>query len=297
MKTCLYCDKKTTDRYRVNEFGDMFCEDDCYEKYYEENDIKCTDRNHPYIDDYEAIRRVYFDWSDHWEDEIIERGKNFQSSVDEVIDLIVEEMEAYWDYYMKQGDDGVFAQEIYGYYTKFQHLHRKILKWRPERDVYYYMSFQIDHPLLEKRWMLGEEFIAFLTSIQENELANLLNDHVHPYDEMAFYFDTEEEAEKISKVLNEKFGVDMAESIYIAEAYLCEGECHDIEAIENINMDHLDGWFFCDSCQSYFPGFFAKEELLQEIQLYETQPTRNDFYTRKIKRSCLYHDLIFPDWV
>jgi hypothetical protein len=296
MKTCLSCDKKMTDRYRVNEFGDMFCDDDCYEKYYQENDSNCTDHFHPYIDDYEAMRRVYFDWSDHWEEEIIERGKNIQWSVDDVLDLIDEAMEPYWDYYSKQGDDGVFAQEIYRYYTKFQHLQRKILKWRPERDVYYYMSFQLNHPLLENRWMLGEEFVAFLTSIQENEFANLLKDHVHPYDEMAFYFDTQEEAEKISRILDEKFGVDL-DSIYIDKAYLCEGECYDIEPVDNINMDKLDGWFFCDSCESYFPGFFAKEELLQEIKLYETQPTRNEFYTRKIKRSCRYHDLGLPDWV
>ena len=39
MKTCLYCDKKATDRYRVNEFGDMFCGDVCYEKHYKETDI------------------------------------------------------------------------------------------------------------------------------------------------------------------------------------------------------------------------------------------------------------------
>ena len=145
--------------------------------------------------------------------------------------------------------------------------------------------------------MLGEEFVAFLTSIQENEFASLLKDHVHPYDEMAFYFDTEEEADKISGILNEKFGVDIADSIYIDKAYLCEGECHDIEPIANINMDYLDGWFFCDSCQSYFPGFFTKEELLQEIQLYENQPTRSEFYTRKVKRSCRYHDVELPDWV
>ncbi|MET0961059.1 MAG: hypothetical protein ABWX58_12130, partial [Psychrobacillus psychrotolerans] len=90
-----------TDRYRVNEFGDTFCGDDCYEKYYEVNDIKCTDYSHPYIDDYEAMRRVFLDWSDNWEEEIIERGENFQSSADDVLDLIVEEMEPYWDYYMK----------------------------------------------------------------------------------------------------------------------------------------------------------------------------------------------------
>ncbi|WP_277586816.1 hypothetical protein [Psychrobacillus antarcticus] len=80
MITCLHCEKKMTIRYRVNEFADTFCRDDCYEKYYEENDIKYTDHFHPYIDDYEAMRRVFLDWSDHWEEELIERGKNFQSS-------------------------------------------------------------------------------------------------------------------------------------------------------------------------------------------------------------------------
>jgi len=296
MDICLHCNKQITERYRVNEKGDLFCDDECYEGYYKE-EIECTDQYHPYINDYEAIRRNYNDWLNNWEVDLIERGKNFQRSVDILVDIIDEEIEPYQDYYVKQGDDGVFSQEIYQYCLKFEELQRKILEWRPERDVYYYFSFEVDHPLLEKKYMLGEDFIAFLMGIQEFELYDMLKDHAHPYDEKAFYFDTEEEAENVRRKLKEKFGEDIEDSIYIDKAYLCDGECYDIEVIDNINMGDLDGWFFCDSCQDYYPGFFTKEELLEEVQLYEDHPIKNEYYKRKIKRSCRYHDVELPGWV
>ena len=66
--------------------------------------------------------------------------------------------------------------------------------------------------------------------------------------------------------------------------------------------------FFCDSCERfYYPGYFSKEELQEERELEEIderielqEPLRKSnwhFYIRKIKRSCRYHEIDYPDWI
>ncbi|WP_338452598.1 hypothetical protein R4Z09_12405 [Niallia oryzisoli] len=54
--------------------------------------------------------------------------------------------------------------------------------------------------------------------------------------------------------------------IYYYKSYRCEGECADIEVIDDVKLEDRDGWLFCDARESfYYPGFFSKEELNKEI--------------------------------
>jgi hypothetical protein len=271
--TCLRCHKKIDEQYRVNEFGEIFCGDDCYDCYYEENGLVCNDWKHPYIDDYELIRSNYLDWLGNWESglDVDPEFNNIQHHVDDLLDKLDEVYEEYWDYFKTEGNDEVFAREIYMYLLKFQQLQDKLLRWRPKHEVYYYLSLELsceDNDGVINDW---DTFAKYLYHIQALELYEMLKDQVHPYDILAFYFKTEEELDAAIQKLEQTFHDDIY--IYSDKAYRCEGECADIEVIANIDIDDQDGWFFCDSCLvSYYPGFFTIEELQKEIQVQDELP-------------------------
>ncbi len=138
-KICKHCLQEVDERYRRNQFGDVFCDDDCYDNYYEINDIECDDCSHPYIDDYEGIRSNYLDWLENWENDLnkLSHHENLQYEVFKMLDTIDEVYDAYWDYYKTEGDDGVFAREIYLYLLKFEELQKEIVQWRPEQHLRY----------------------------------------------------------------------------------------------------------------------------------------------------------------
>jgi hypothetical protein len=298
-QTCLFCGKVVDEKYRVNEYGDVFYNDDCYNHFYETHE--CKDILHPYIDDYESIRSNYLDWLENWEHDINvdpERN-NLQYHADDILDKIDEVYEAYRDFLYTEGDDGVFAREIYSYLRKFQDLQQKILLWRPEREIFFYLSLELSVNENIADW---EAFAKYLYQIEAIEIYELLKDHVHPYDTLAFYFETQEELDMVIEKLEQIFHDDI--DIYYDKASRCEGECADIEVIDNVG--YQNGWFFCDSCeQSYYPRFFAKEELQKEIQLIDElielqKPLKKSnwhFYIRKMKRSCRYHEIDYPEWI
>ena len=296
---CLFCGKETDENYRVNEYEDVFCDDDCYNNFYETHE--CKDTLHPYIDDYESIRSNYLDWLENWENDINvdPECNNLQHHADDIFDKIDEVYEAYGDFLYTEGDDGVFAREIYLYLLKFQDLQKEILRWRPNREIFFYLSFDLDSDENIEDW---EAFAKYLYQIKAIEIYELLKDHVHPYDILAFYFETQEELDRGIEKLEQTFYDDI--DIYYDEATRCEGECADIEVIDNIG--YQDGWFFCDSCErSYYPGFFTKKELQKEIQLIDERlelvesfkKSNWHFYIRKIKRSCHYHEIDYPEWI
>ena len=298
-QTCLFCGKEPDETYRVNEYGDVFCHDDCYENYYESHE--CSDTIHPYMDDYESIRRTYLEWLEDWENDVDldPENHNLQYHVDAILDRIDEVYEAYFDYYFTEGDDGVFAREIYLYLLKFQDLQKEILLWRPHREVFFYLSLTLSIDEKMEDWRV---FSKYLYQIEAIELYELLKDHVHPYDILAFYFETREELDRAIEMLEQTFHDDIY--LYCDEASRCEGQCADIEVIDDVG--YLDGWFFCDSCaQFYYPGFFPIEELQKEIELIDErieleEPLKKynwHFYIRKIKRSCRYHEIDYPEWI
>lgn len=86
-KICKHCLQEVDERYRRNQVGDVFCDDDCYDNYYEINDIECDDYSHPYIDDYEGIRSNYLDWLENWENDLnkLSHHENLQHEVDKML--------------------------------------------------------------------------------------------------------------------------------------------------------------------------------------------------------------------
>ncbi|WP_338452577.1 hypothetical protein R4Z09_12280 [Niallia oryzisoli] len=300
--SCLYCHKEIGEWYRVNEQGDVFCHDDCYDNNYHTSNVEYTDWKHPYIDDYEAIRSTYLDWPENWENDldVDPEINNLQYLLDTMIDKIDEVYAAYWDYYRAEGDDGVFAWEIYSYLLKFEKLQEKMLHWRPEnREVFFYLSVEICDDDMKEEIKDSYDFLTYLNLKDHPEIFDLLKDHVHPYDIIAYYFETEEELVEVVKKLEETFRKEM--EIYYDKAYQCEGECADIEVIDNVTLIDTDGWFFCCSCESqFYPGFYSKEELEKEIQecnkILESRDRLgySTFYLRKIQRSCRYHHREYP---
>ena len=121
---CIQCQREVDETYRVNEDGEYFCSDDCYEA------VPNDDDDHPYIDAYEDVRSNYIDWLLHWESDLEKDPKPLELAV-EMNGKIDEVFDAYWDFYRSQGDDGVFAHEIYMYLLKFEDLQKEILQWRP----------------------------------------------------------------------------------------------------------------------------------------------------------------------
>lgn len=312
---CIQCQSEACNHYRMNQNGELFCNDDCYDIYMSENDHAPDDHNHPYIDEYEAIRTNYIDWLDHWEkdlenafiDDVYNKsGNGVLLTADEMNDKIDEVFESFFDYYQTEGDDGVFAKEIYGYLLKFENLQRKILDWRPdEREIYYHFSLWFKSGAFNKDIYDTEQFYTLLVQMEENDLFKELKEHQHPYDTLAFVYENQEDVDQIQYTLAQKFG-NKIEDMGSSEAHLCDGGCGDYEDICDVNMNDLNGWFFCCSCsEKYLPGFFTKDDLLKEIQFMDAddnfvEHSKFDswhYYIRKIKRSCRYHDFEFPDWI
>ena len=304
---CINCSIEVGVAYRVNQLGDYFCSDNCYDQYTNENSNAPDDNNHPYIDKYEYIRSTYIDWLHNWKEELqTSYPDNPLYKSDEMNDKIDEILYYFNDFYITKGDDGIFAHEIYLYYLKLEKIQKEILNWRPERERYFYLS--IDSLLQNAEinipnWL---EFAKYLYEIKAVNLFFLLKDNVHPYDELSFFFESESHLGEVLQEIEMIFGKDLMEDLYVDEAYICEGECHDYEVIDDVDMDAQNGWFFCYSCgDQYYPGYFTKEELLKEInqnndgdiQLKYSKTSFWHFYIRKIKRSCRYHDIDFPDWI
>ena len=109
-KTCLYCGKVTDENYRVNEYGDVFCDDDCYDRFYESHE--CNEQLSNCLENWENDLNVDPEWN------------NLQHHADDIFDKINEVYEAYGDFLTTEEDDGVFAREIYLYLCKFQDFHK-----------------------------------------------------------------------------------------------------------------------------------------------------------------------------
>jgi hypothetical protein len=303
---CINCQKEVDEWYRVNERGTVFCGDDCYESYLEHNDVNWNDSSHPYIDDYELIRSDYLEWLETWEYDILSVPKRkYVQKIDEMIDSIDEVFDVYWDYYRTGGDDGVFAREIYRYLLKFENLQKSTLQWRPKREVFFYLSFtgyDEDARIEIATWT---ELSELLKVKKANTLFKILKEHVHTSNKLRFLFNSKEEFDGVVKKLKRKFKNNVV-NIQHEWAYLCDGDCSKTKIITESQAINQNGWYFCECCdQSLFPGFFSKEKLVEEIKFYDVWRNLKKqskmpswpFYLRKIKRSCRFHGIGYPDWI
>lgn len=132
VKRCKVCSKKPRLEKRVNNEGVVFCSDDCYEEY----EDSPNDFDHPYIDDYEAIRFEYIEWMKDYENQLYSYWLNGQPKKGELEETIDEIIDDYYDYYRLEGSDGVFSEEIYHYLLAFKELQKIIKGWEPnEREL------------------------------------------------------------------------------------------------------------------------------------------------------------------
>ncbi|GLI84665.1 hypothetical protein ANABIO32_23760 [Rossellomorea marisflavi] len=106
MTKCIECKKKIGLYLRVNNEGIPFCSDECYEGV----DNSPDDRDHPYIDDYDAIRWEYIACTNQYDSEA---GEEEIEALQERIESALDE---FWEYTALEGGDGVFSREIYRYY-------------------------------------------------------------------------------------------------------------------------------------------------------------------------------------
>ncbi|WP_075983683.1 hypothetical protein [Bacillus massilinigeriensis] len=128
MKRCKVCRKKPGIERRVDCDGIVFCSDDCYEKF----DNSPNDNDHPYIDDYDAVRFEYIEWMKNYENDLygnIIFGTPKKADLLEGIESVIDE---FGDYYSLEGNDGIFSEEIYHYLLALEELHSLIENWQPD---------------------------------------------------------------------------------------------------------------------------------------------------------------------
>ena len=128
MKRCKICRKKPRLERRVNCEGIVFCSDDCYELF--ENSP--NDNDHPYIDDYDAVRSVYTIWMKRYENDLYDPLHDGTSKKEDLIERIGSVLEEFDDYYRLEGSDGLFSEEIYTYSPALEGLQLLIENWQPE---------------------------------------------------------------------------------------------------------------------------------------------------------------------
>lgn len=125
MKRCKVCRKKPGFEKRVNCEGILFCSDDCYEAY----DGSPNDNDHPYIDDYDAIRFEYIEWMKDYENQLYNYWLYSHPKKEELVENINDLIDEFYDYYRLEGADGTFSMEIYNYLLAFEDLKDLIINW------------------------------------------------------------------------------------------------------------------------------------------------------------------------
>ncbi|GKW45883.1 hypothetical protein [Planococcus sp. NCCP-2050] len=133
MKRCKVCRKKPKLERRMNCEGIVFCSDECYDLF----DDSPNDFKHPYIEDYEAARRIYGDWAAHYEEDLYTNyWRSGSLKKEEMIQDIQESTDLFDTFYALAGSDGVFSKEIYHYLLAFEELQETITSWEMNTRIY-----------------------------------------------------------------------------------------------------------------------------------------------------------------
>ena len=132
MKMCKVCRKKPRVERRVDSAGNVFCSDDCFEKFEDGPD----DFSHPYIDDYDMLRIAYIDWMQNYEDDLHKSIYFGYPKKSDLLEWLDETMDPYWDYYGLAGSDGIFSEEIFFYIKELLGLQETIREWQLDERKY-----------------------------------------------------------------------------------------------------------------------------------------------------------------
>lgn len=277
---CLNCDQETQYNYLINQVGDLFCSEECYEKFANEHIVPNDD--HPYFDDYRLARGQYLDWM-NWESEL---NSSNCSSWD--VNVMIEQLDgiiaSFHDYIYTEGDDGPYAWEIYQYSCKLRGFQLQIIDWYPKhREVFYYIY--IDD--LEK----------LTKSLLEKDVpAEELWEKQHNYRENYFIFIDEVHRNSWLTIIKDD-GYDIDNDISEGYLYYCEGQCTDI--IDEDEIDIGKHWITCYDCDDM--TIMTHEELKKElVASYEHLKFFDTWwkpYKLKVKKSCLKYGEEYPSWV
>lgn len=132
MKYCKVFKKTPKIERRVDSSGNVFCSDDCFEEFADGPD----DFEHPYMDDYESMRRFYSDWLLHYEEDLHKSVYFGYPKKADLIEWLDDTLEPFWDYYRLEGSDGIFSAEIYWYMKELVKLQDVIRDWEPDERKY-----------------------------------------------------------------------------------------------------------------------------------------------------------------
>ncbi len=221
---CAHCGKETDDKYIIDAVGSYYCSEDCIEDYQENSSVSFDDK-HPYEDAYLMLRRLFIEIIDQWEDGLSQRTSNIETEVDDLLGGIDELISNHQDFINSEGDDGPYAWEIYQYTLKLRELQQRIVLWRLNRKLIYWVTGgdynygsmddnqkEMYDKVCTNLYMTGyEEFILYV-----------IKHHQHPFHwGLNYVFDNLEMAKEAFEILNavgEKHGV----SISIVEYHKCE---------------------------------------------------------------------------
>lgn len=123
---CIHCKKCAGERYRINQHGDVFCSDECYQEDAKVSDRSVNDTGHPYFKTYEYVRGEYLSrLHNRKSDSESKKESKEKPSTTELEELIDDHM----GFCVTAEDDGVFALEICLYVKRIQ---EEILEHFPE---------------------------------------------------------------------------------------------------------------------------------------------------------------------
>jgi hypothetical protein len=306
---CTQCQVALDEKYIVNQSGDLFCSEDCIEDYFENHETMFSP--HPYEDQYFAIRREYIYLLENWEQQLSSKKDYLEAAVDELYEEIDELIDEYYDFILSEGDDGIYAQEIYQFTMKLRDLQKKIFAWHPNRKTYFWISTELglygSNEAYDQQMFQKITTALYLDGYGEDILLDLIKTHAHPFHlGCNLVFDCYEDALAVFDVLKpyfEQYDLELS----IRESYRCEAGCGDI--VDNGDKSlFLNGFFYCyPHSESGDYGLFSENELKGEVEYYSDNESerivliegKQDWcypFKEKIKRSCRTYQIEIPDW-
>lgn len=260
---CYVCGNEVGFDYRVNSLGDEFCNNQCYEN--ENSGRSSSDNDHPYIDAYDMIRMDYLFWKNEWKNRIDLFDIDYMEKANELYAIMNSFIYDHLTFYMNEGDDGIFAFEIYQYLRKIELLQDEILAWRPDRDVFYNVYLLFEQEYLNHRIMSGTDyseassiFKRFITDNHQETAEELIDLLDQGYSEVSYYIPTEddfvlifssiEEAEHAKRAFRKVFTEQEIE-IIVEKSHFCDCGCGLYVGEGNLDSALADeGWHYSDYC-------------------------------------------------
>lgn len=301
---CKQCTKVVDEKYIVNLNGDFFCSEDCMES---SNDFYPS---HPYEDQYLSIRTTYIELLENWEEKLASAESYLEDKVDSFYEEIDEVVEAYSDFINTEGDDGVFANEIYQYTLKLKALQKKIFAWRPARETYYWISSELGlygSDDIKDKGLFDKITTALYMDGYGDDLLEIVKNYAHPYhwgcNLVLKSYEDALEVYEVTKPYFDKYEQDLN----LIESHRCEAGCGDIVSKSDDNL-FINGWFYCYThSESGDYGIYSEIELTKEINsIAENSSDRQTIiddkadwcypFKEKIKRSCRTYQIEIPDW-